>query len=276
MTLTNIHLTEEQRQQLLDLLHKRFKKMNDRALLELERLTRHPGDLTGFQAVPKQLVVTKPELVQPRNTDSNQVIDGVFSTPINRREFMAYAASGLISLILGYGWWKSNTNADNLSGTLDEVGLGINHLGQTTVELQRVIYSLREVMADFQSTYQPTLNAIAQLNQQINKLYGQYQQLDEIGKAIADLMQLASRYATLIPEVERYAQPINTMVEMVKENTPSTISAAEEAIAKLNFWFSNEGDQGINNRLLMPTDSVFQMIENEIKTDIEAIRTKLD
>jgi len=26
----------------------------------------------------------------------------------------------------------------------------------------------------------------------------------------------------------------------------------------------------------MPTDSVFQMIENEIKTDIEAIRKKLD
>lgn len=275
-TFANIHLTEEQRQQLLDLLHKRFKKMTVYALLELEKLTRHPASLSGFQPVSNNLVVTKAKLVQSKDRDSTQVIDGAFSTPINRREFMTYVASGLISLMLGYGWWKSDTNADNLSGTLENVELGVNHLGQTTLELQRVIYSLREEIADFQSMYQPTLDAIVQLNEQINKFYSQYQQLDEIGKAIADLMQLASHYGTLIPEFERYAQPINTMMEMVKENTPATISAAEEAIAKLNFWFSNQGDQGINNRLLMAIDPVFQIIENEIKTDVEAIRAKLD
>jgi len=269
-------LTEEQRQQLLDLLHKRFKKMTAHTLLELERLTRHPAGLSGFQPISNNLVITKAELVQSKDSDSNQVIDGVFSTPINRREFMTYVASGLISLMLGYGWRKSDTNADNLSGTLENVELDVNHLRQTILELQRIIYRLHEEIADFQSTYQPTLDAIARLKEQINNLYSQYQELDEIGKAIADLMQLASRYATLIPELERYAQPINTMVEMVKENTPATISAAEEAIAKLNFWFSNEGNQDINNRLLMPIDSVFQMIENEIKTDIEVIRAKLD
>jgi hypothetical protein len=42
------NLTEEQHQQLFDLLNRRFKKMTPDCLLELERLTRHPGGLTGF------------------------------------------------------------------------------------------------------------------------------------------------------------------------------------------------------------------------------------
>jgi len=224
----NMDLTEEQRQQLLDLLHKRFKKMTSCTLLELEGLTRHPASLSGFQSVSNNLVVTKENLVQSKDNDSNQVIDGVFTTPLNRREFMTYGASGLLGLMLGYGWWKSDTNANNLSGTLENVDLGVNHLGQTILELQRIIYGLRQEISDFQSTYQPTLDAIAQLSEQMSQLQSQYQQLDEIGKAIAGLMQLVSRYATLIPELDRYAQPVNTMAGMVNANIPATISAATQ------------------------------------------------
>lgn len=272
----NINLTEEQRQQLLDLLCRRFKKMTSNSLLELERLTRHPVALTGFQPVSGNPGVTKTDLVQSKDSGPNDVIEGVATTPISRREFMMYGASGIIGLILGYGWWKSDTNVDNLSGTLENVEQDVNHLEQTVFDLQRMIYNLDQEIADFQNTYQPTLDSIAQLNQQVNNLYGQYQQLDEVGKVIADLLQKVSGYALLLPEIERYAQPIKTMMDLVKENTPAVLSAAGEAIAKLNFWFSNESDQGINDRLLMPTASVFQMIENEVKADMDSIKAELD
>ena len=134
----------------------------------------------------------------------------------------------------------------------------------------------RPGIENFQGTYQPTLEAIACLSQQVNNLSSQYQQLDQVGEAIANLLQEVSLYAALIPKVERYAQPINTMVDMVKENTPAVVSAAADAIAKLSFWFSNEGDQGINNRLLMPTASVFQTIQNEVKADMDSIQADLD
>jgi uncharacterized protein YoxC len=250
--------------------------MPSNSLLELERLTRHPVELTGFQSVSSNPAVPKTELVQSKGSESPEVIDGVVTTPISRREFMMYGLSGAIGLLLGIGWWKSDTNADHLAGTLESVGQDVTHMEQNILELQRMISTLGQEVESFEDTYQPTLEAIAYLNQQVNNLSSQYQQLDQVGEAIANLLQEVSLYAALIPQVERYAQPINTMVDMVKENTPAVISAATAAIARLSFWFSNEGGQGVNNRLLMPTAAVFQMIDNEIKTDMDGIQAQLD
>ncbi len=274
----NIDLTEEQHQQLLDLLNRRFKKMTCTSLLELERLTRHPVELTGFQSVSASAIpaVPKTEPVPPRDNEAQQVNEEGWTAPVNRREFMLYGAAGLMGAILGYGWWKSDANADQLSGTLANVGQGVSHLEQNVLELQRMISTLDQEIAGFQNYYQPTLDTVAHLRYQVDVLNNQYQQLDAIGKAIADLLDKISMYAALFPEINQYAQQVNTMVGMVKDNIPAILLAAGEALDKLNTWFSNEGNQGINNRLLKPTASVFQMIGNEIRTGLNSINAELD
>lgn len=189
---------------------------------------------------------------------------------------MTYGAAGILGALLGVGWYQSDKNAVQLSGTLENVGLGVNHLEQNILELQRMISALDQEIADFQHTYHPTLNAIVHLDQQVGILSTQYQQLDVIGQAIADLLDKGSEALALVPKAKDYAQQMNTIIGMVRENVPAIISAAAEALVQLSFWFSNEGDQGINNRLLMPTASVFRTIENEVRADMDAIQANFD
>ena len=134
-----INLTEEQRQQLLDLLYRRFRKMNSNGLLELERLTRHPAELTGFQPVSSNPVVPKKEAVPPKNGQSSDVVEGVVTTPVNRREFLKYGAAGLLGAFLAYGWWQSDQNADNLSGILENVGRDATTWMRTFLSFSKMI-----------------------------------------------------------------------------------------------------------------------------------------
>lgn len=277
MTIANINLTEIQRQQLLEILSRRFKKMTDHALLELERLTRHPVDLVGFEAKTSNLVPAKAVTIESNEKRSENVIDGVFSEPINRREFLAYPISALLLALsggLGYGLSKSNASVKDLSSTLEDVDFGVSNLKETIIELEQDIYNCSLVMSEYLDTYQSTLNSIAQLGEHTEMLQGLLSQLDTTGMTLAEMIQKAFDLLGLLPKTENFAGSMSTMMETVR-NIPDTISLAKNAIGNLSLWFSNEHDQGISNRLLNPTGLIFHIVENEIKPKVDVIQSRL-
>ena len=277
MSIPTVSLTEVQRQQLLEVLGRRFKKMADTALLELERLTRHPVDLANFQPKMSDVAIAKAATPVFDDKNADGVIDAAFSTPISRREFIAYSASGLLGLLLcgaDYGWSKSNDSVENLSAIVAAVGSDINSLTAIIGGLQATLDACNELTVEFLNAYPQTLYSIARFKENIEKTKSLYSQLDETGMTIAEIIQFVVNIVSFVPDTENYTQPVNAMLDVVK-NIPDTVFWAEQALTNLEPWFSDEQDQGINSRLLFPMQSVLHTIDNDIRTKLDSSRTKL-
>lgn len=274
---TSIHLTEEQHQQLLDVLSRRFKKMPDHVLLELERLTRHPMDLSGFQPKSYDVPAVRLRAVEPHSQNPDNVIGTVFSKPLTRREFMAVSASGLLSFLLlgtGVGWRKSYQTAENFSATITDANSDVTSLRETIGSIQETIRSCREVILQLQNGYPQTIYSIAQLTENIQRTQQLYSQFDETGMTVTEIIEFVVNIVSLVPDTQSYTQPVTALLEAVN-NIPEIIFWAERALVNLDFWFSEEQGQGVNNKLLSPIQLIFDTIENNVKIELDSIQGKL-
>jgi archaellum component FlaC len=277
MITTDIHLTEDQRGQLLDILDRRFRKMSGHALLELERLTRHPVDLAGFQAQTDSLATDKAQIVETQDRISNQVINSTFSRPVNRREFLAYSASGLLGLMLlgtGYGWSKSNESVDTLMGTMADVEREVAGLADSITGLQNTTAACRQAILEFQTTYPQTTYGFAQLKTNAETVRGLYNQLEGTGMQVTEIVEFLLNLASINADIARFAQPISTMVDVVR-NTASLIALIELVLDNLSIWFSDENDRGINRRLLFPAQLIFDTLDNDTTLRLQSLQARL-
>jgi hypothetical protein len=276
MVTAGIQLTEEQRGQVLDLLNRRFHKISDQALLELEQLTRHPADLAGFQARTSNLNVAKPHTAEP-NTRSSNVIDAKFSSPMNRREFLAYSVSGVLGMLLlgaGYGWKMSNQSSENLSATINAVDEDVAGLANSLMGLQSTITACRQAILEFQTAYPETTYGFAQLRTQADSMRGLYHQLEGTGMQVTEIVEFLLNLASFNADIARFAEPISTMMDVIKY-TPSLIALIDLVLDNLSLWFSDENDRGINRRLLFPAQLVFDTLDNDAMLRLQMLQTRL-
>jgi hypothetical protein len=277
MAITN-SLTEIQRQQLLDILNKRFQKMTDGALLELERLTRHPMDLAGFQAKSNDIVV-RPDIkiVKHQEKIPDYVTTKVFNSPLTRREFITCSATGLLGLLLcgtGYGWLSSSTSVEELSGKIEEVNSDITGLRDVVEDMENKAEKCDQEILFYLEVYPQTLKCIGELKSSLDKIQGLYSQFDETGMTIADAIQKIFDWISWYPDAEKFAQLISTMLDIVK-STPDIIVSAEKAITDLDNWFSNDSNHSLKDRVFYPTQSLIQDIENKINPKVQSIQANV-
>ena len=270
MITATIQLTEEQRHQLLDILYRRFHKMTDLALLELERLTRHPVNLTGFQPKTNEVIATKASPVEVHKDNSEEVIDAVFTQPLSRREFLVYIVLGLISGGTTYGWIKRDQTADSLSATLGDVNLDINGLTEKIRVVEDIILTSNANIKEFQNSYQQTVYSLAQFKDGLNKTKNLYEQFGQVGRTITELIQFILN--SYIPE--KFVQPVNVVLDLLT-NISDTINLADYVLANLNLWFSEEPSQGIDNKVLSPAQLVFNTLDNDIKASLINIQARI-
>jgi hypothetical protein len=277
MTVAEMDLTEEQRGQLIEVLDRRFRKMSNHALLELERLTRHPVDLATFQAKSNLLTIPQanPSKLEDKNFD--HVIDAKFSKPMTRREFLGCLLSGSLGMLAvgttGYGWWKSNESAQNLSAAIQSTNANLSDLAASLDNLQTNVQGCNEVVSEFLNDYPLTLYSLALLRENIEKTQNLYSQLDQTGMTIAEIIEAIVNVMTLVPHTELYTKPVNSLLDAVK-NIPEVIFWVEQALATLDPWFND--NEGINSRLLLPIQIVFDSIDNDLKTRLDVIQSELD
>lgn len=278
MTIAPVALTDTQRQQLLEILNKRFRRMTDCALLELERLTRHPVDLAGFQAKSSEIVTrAKAEVIAQHDSGLRNVVPETYSKPVTRREFITYSATSLLGLLLcgtSYGWLSSNTSAKNLSSTITEADFEADTLMETIIGIQLTANKCDEVILEYSNIYLQRINDIVQLRFSLEQIQSLYAQLDETGINVADAIQFVFDLLSLIPNAEKYAQLISTMMEVIM-NTPDTIRLAQNTIANLDSWFSNEPDRGLNTRLFAPAHQIIQEFNDNVQPKVQAIQQRL-
>lgn len=276
MTVADMNLTDDQREQLMEVLDRRFRKMSNHALLELERLTRHPVDLATFQ--PKSNVLAVPKLEPPKleEKNSDNVIDAKFSTPMTRREFLGCLFSSSLGVLAvgttSYGWWKSNESVEKLSATVQSTNNRVSNLTASMHDLQTRVQACNEVISEYLDSYPLTLYSIAQLKENIEKTKNLYSQLDQTGMTATEIIEFIINILTFVPNTEIYTKPVNALLDAVK-NIPNIVFWAEQELTALTLWFNENG--GINNRLLLPIQAVFDSIDNDLKPKIEVIQGEL-
>jgi hypothetical protein len=280
MIATNIQLTEIQRQELLAVLMRRFQKVTDCALLELERLTRHPAELEGFQAknshsitVPQRADASKLEI-----SKSSEVPESLFHQPISRREFLSCSLIGLMSLSIcgtGSGWLYTHSTAKELKNLISDIDIDTVSLDENIRGIQAASNICNQVLSEYRGIYLQTIQNIAELEMSVIQIRSLCNQLDEMGMNIAEVVQQVLGGLSLIREVEKYAKPLDIMLEIAK-NTQNTTSVAENTINNLKLWFSNDQDQGLNNRLFIPIQSLIQSLDEDIKSKVDSIRHKIE
>jgi hypothetical protein len=252
--------------------------MTDSALLELERLTRHPVDLAGFQAKSSQIAAgAKAEVIITNDKNRRPAVVETYSKAVTRREFMTYSATGLLSLLLcgtSYGWLTSSISAKNLSSTITETDFEVDSLMETLRGMQLIANSCDEAILEYSSIYPQRLNDIVQLKSSLEQIQNLYAQLDETGINVADAIQFVFDLLSLIPNAEKYTQPISTMMEVVMK-TPETLRLAHGATSNLEHWFCNEQNQGLHNRLFAPAHQIIQELKDNIQPKVSAIRARL-
>ena len=99
--------------------------MTDSTLLEIERLTRYPDQITGFTASGVKgkdiVVIEKPVThIEPKTKLSAEFLQ----KPIPRREFLAYSTSGILGLFLlvaSYSWVQSEKASSQLESLYNEL-----------------------------------------------------------------------------------------------------------------------------------------------------------
>jgi hypothetical protein len=131
------------------------------------------------------------------------------------------------------------------------------------------------VLSEYRGIYLQTIQNIAELEMSVIQIRSLCNQLDEMGMNIAEVVQQVLGGLSLIREVEKYAKPLDIMLEIAK-NTQNTTSVAENTINNLKLWFSNDQDQGLNNRLFIPIQSLIQSLDEDIKTKVDSIRHKIE
>lgn len=252
--------------------------MTDLTLLELERLTRHPVDLTGFQPTSSNLITGKVEPRDSKEVHPVDVVDASFSKPVNRREFLAYSTSGLLALLLvgsGYGWMRSNKTAADISEGMAGIAFDVGSLSGEIAELQKAITECSNVISEFQNLFQQTSYSVSQLKDNLEITRNLYEQLDGMGITLTEIIEFIVNVISLIPNAGKYVQPINTILDVVKK-TPETITVAEKAMTDLYVWFSNQQGQGVNNRLLLPALSVFFAINKDVVPTVEGLQNRIE
>jgi len=269
-------LQQDQREHLLTLIKRRLHKLDDRTLLELERLTRSPHQLTGSTPTTKKALSPLASLQAP-----SVIIHKPSEGMISRRQLLeglgVVAALGAVGggayMVGSRGLRRSVEKYARLDAT---VQAAVSYLGpdvialtqqaQATTDAARAIHTVATDCADCYPTMRTALEMwwvetdfIKQDYQAMQLVEGSLRSVTDIFSLLATVPDVAIRLFDFfslelgnLDDLSRALQAVGNLLT----HLDSALRAADVAHSHLQPWFSGM-DTDIKQRLLQPLQDEF-------------------
>lgn len=268
-------LTAEQREALLKVVERRLRKLDDEALLQVERLTRKPEKVRSFQAVSSPGGGRQESGAARRRATLESLLDAP-GGQISRRQLLT---GGGAAVLLGGTSYALGTRQkqkaitemhERLSGMMRALEPGIRELGDAAIEVGQQSRRIHEAATDFGDRYPALRDALESWNVVVRQLGAQYglmrNLVGDIQWFTRKLAQMADRVRAgiKIPIIgtiqvfngEQDATALTSAADLL-ESLPEALDASERLRRQLAHWISDDATIDVDDRLLRPLEDTF-------------------
>jgi hypothetical protein len=274
---SEIKLEQDQRDVLLDVIKRRLDGLNDKALMEMERLTRKPQELVYFAPIKEKKVMIKH---QPSPLIIQESPKGIMS---RRRLLMSLGALAAVGGIGGVYMLGSETRQNSeryaqlnaiVQATIDSLHSDMMEVFDDALEIADRAYVLRGITTNFIDCYPGMRSSLERwwIDTSLMKQDYQAMQLVEGGvKVIAEVLSTlaGSIHITKIvniikprlrSQVKLDADALRVALQALSDlltHLDPALHAADVAHLYLTPWFSGSTESDIKHRLLDPLEDEF-------------------
>ena len=273
-------LKQDQRKHLLTLMERRLHKLDDKALLELEQLTRNPQQLIGFVPTTKTVaVMTSSVLPQVPFATVHRLPKGA----ISRRQLLAgLGAVATVGVVGGgmyvFGARGTHRNAERyaqlnaaVQAAIDYLDSNVTTLTEEALDTADAARVLRDVATNCLDSYPgmrvalemwwTETSVVKQDYQAMQLVEGGVKAMTEVLSMLAALPNVAIRVLGDVVEVElgnldAFRSALQAVGDLLTHLDPA-LHTADVAHEYLSPWFSGVAESDIKHRLLYPLEDEF-------------------
>lgn len=273
-------LKPDQRGHLITLMEHRLHKLGDKALLQLERLTRNPHQLAGFAPINKKTAVVR---TSPASLQAPPII--IHRPPkdtISRRQLLAGLSAVATAGAVGGGAYAigargARQNAERYAELDKAVQAAISYLDPdvTTLAQQAQVITdaalaLRDVAIDCVDCYPAMRVALETWHTETIRVQHDYQAMQLVEGGVKAMAELLSMLAALpkaairwleavtfeLGDLDAFRSAFQAVSDLLTHLDPA-LHAADEAHDNLAPWFSGAAESDVKHRLLFPLQDEF-------------------
>jgi hypothetical protein len=273
-------LKPDQREHLLTLMEHRLHKLDDKALFELEWLTRDPQRLTAFVPTAKKttIMTTSPISLQAPPIILHRPPKGT----VSRRQLLAGLSAVATAGAVGGGAYAigargARQNAERYAELDEAVQTAISYLdpnvttlAQQAQDIADAALALREVAIDCVDCYPAMRVALETWHTKTVEVQHDYEAMQLVEGGVKAMAELLSMLAALpkaairwleavtfeLGDLDTFRSAFQAFSDLLTHLDPA-LHAADEAHDNLAPWFSGAPELDVKHRLLFPLQDEF-------------------